>query len=156
VALNVPGDVAAQSQRLLETGERVKWAALAQGGVHPRFQIVFILAGGAGLRYAVGADGKGGWAEMLWSAVGAVTAGLLTHALTKRRAVLVTDRSVVVLECSRFRGGKPTRVRARLPSDTKIGTPSGTWTLIEPAGERLWVHEKWHGNPAAFVPVRLG
>ncbi|MFC8512397.1 hypothetical protein [Streptomyces sp. NPDC057257] len=70
--------------------------------------------------------------------------------------VLVTDRAVVVLEYGRFGGVKPTRVLARLPQGTPIGPMSGTWARIELAGERLWVHKKWHEDAAAFVPTRLG
>lgn len=36
-----------------------------------------------------------------------------------------------------------------------IGTLSGTWAQTELAGERLWVHKKWHGDAAAFAG-RLG
>ncbi|MCT9078511.1 hypothetical protein [Streptomyces fulvoviolaceus] len=68
----------------------------------------------------------------------------------------MTDRSVVVLEYGRFGAVKPTRVLARPPLGTEIGPLSGTWARIELAGERLWVHKKWHGDAAAFTPARLG
>ncbi|MFG2935182.1 hypothetical protein [Streptomyces sp. NPDC048282] len=66
-----------------------------------------------------------------------------------------TDRGWDVLEYGRFGGVKPTKVIRRLPQSAGIWTLSGTWAQTELAGERLWVHKKWHWDASALAE-RLG
>jgi hypothetical protein len=68
--------------------------------------------------------------------------GLLGQPLIKRRVIAVTDRSVVVLGAG-F-GGTPTEVLHRLPAATRIGPANGVWATIHLAGERIWVHKRFH------------
>lgn len=144
-----------RSQGLLEPGERVERVLLAQGGINPWAQVGFFLAGLIGVRVVVVAAGAESGLGALGGALGGLVGAAVAMALTTRRVVLVTDRGVVVLEYGRFGGVKPTKVIARLPRGTGIGALSGTWAQTELAGERLWVHKKWHGDAAAFAG-RLG
>ncbi|MFJ3302383.1 hypothetical protein ACIPSA_04545 [Streptomyces sp. NPDC086549] len=148
--------VFARSQGFLEPNERIRRVMLAQGGINPWAQVVFFLPGLIGTRILADAAGAGVAGAALFGALGGVLGAAVAAPLISRRVVLVTDRGVVVLEYRRFGGVKPTRVIARLPQDTVIGPLSGTWAKIELAGERLWVHKKWHGAAAVFEPTPLG
>jgi hypothetical protein len=151
------GRVARRAQGFLESGEQIRTAMPAQGGISPWLQTVFFLAGAIGARFAFAAVGAAGAFDGLWIVLGAVVGALLANAFISRRVVLVTDRAVVVLEYGRFAVTvKPTRVLARLPLGTGIGPLSGIWARIELGGERLWVHKKWHRNAAAFTSAGLG
>jgi hypothetical protein len=122
---------------------------LAQGGINPWLQGALFLSGLIGARFVVAAwDGPGVF-DLLWSVLGGVGGAVLANAFISRRVVLLTDRGVLVLEYGRFSGVKPTRLLARLPLDTPIGPLSGLWARTELAGERLWVHRRWHGNATA-------
>src|SRR4051812_20038234 len=142
--------VAERARRLLEPGERVVRVFLAQGGIKPSASVWIVLTGLLGTRTLASAAGAGNWQAALWGWLGAMAVAAVTTCLTTRRVVLVTDRNVVLLEYGRLGGVKPRRVIARLPQGTRIGPLSGTWAQIELAGERLWVHRKWHGDAAAF------
>ncbi|MFJ9381008.1 hypothetical protein [Streptomyces sp. NPDC101455] len=102
----------------------------------------------------VAAGASGGFGA-LGGVLGALVGAVVAAALTTRRVVLATDRGLVLLEYGRFGGVKPTKVIARLPQGTAIGTLSGTWARTDLAGERLWVHKKWHED-AAVPAGRLG
>ncbi|MEU6376545.1 hypothetical protein [Streptomyces sp. NPDC046909] len=148
--------VALRSQRFLEPGEQIRGVVLAQGGMNPWLLTVCFMAGFLGVRFAVLVAGApGGAADVAWGALGAVVGTALANAFFTRRVLLATDRGLVVLEYPRFGSIRPTRVRARLPLGTGIGPLSGIWARTEVAGERLWVHKKWHKHAAAFVPVRI-
>ncbi|WP_405993810.1 hypothetical protein [Streptomyces sp. NBC_00986] len=149
MAPKISTSVVERSQGLLEPGERVERVLLAQGGINPWAQVGFPLVGLIGVRAVAVAAGASGGVGALGGVLGALIGAVVAAALTTRRVVLATDRSVVVLEYGRFGGVKPTKVIARLPRDTAIGTLSGTWAQTELAGERLWVHKKWHGDAAA-------
>lgn len=127
--------------------------ALAQGGINPWLTAVLFVGGLIGVRAIAVGVGVTGSAGDLWSALGGIVAAIVATALVSRRVLLLTDRGVVVLEYGRFGGVKPTRVLARLPLGTGIGSLSGLWARIELGGERLWVHKKWQGAAAAFTGV---
>lgn len=122
---------------------------LAQGGINPWLQSVFFLSGLIGARFAVVSWSGAGGFDLLWSVLGAMGGAFLANAFISRRVVLLTDRGVVVLEYGRFSGVRPTRLLARLPSGTALGPLSGLWARTELAGERLWIHRRWHGSVAA-------
>jgi hypothetical protein len=155
VAPKILSKVVERSQGFLEPGEQVRRVVIAQGGINPWLQVVFFMVGVIGVRVVasvVGAAGGG----VLWGALGGLAGAVLASAFISRRVVLGTDRSVVVLEYGRFGAVKPTRLLARLPEGTAIGPLAGTWARIELAGERLWVHKKWHGDAARVAggPVK--
>ncbi len=155
MAPKISASVIGRSQGLLEPGERVERVLLAQGGINPWAQVGFPLVGLIGVRAVAVAAGASSGVGALGGVLGALVGAVIAAALTTRRVVLATDRGLVVLEYGRFGGVKPTKVIARLPQGTAIGTLSGTWAQTELAGERLWVHKKWHGDTA--VPAgRLG
>ncbi|MGI5413874.1 hypothetical protein ACQEV9_44620 [Streptomyces chartreusis] len=155
VVPKISGMVIERSRRFLEPDEQVRRVILAQGGINPWLQVVFFVVGLIGVRIAFNAVGADGVLGIFYGVLGGAAGALVAGALTSRRVVLVTDRSVVVLAYGRFGGVKPSRLAARLPRDTRIGPLSGTWAPIELGGERLWVHKKWHGDAAAFE-ARLG
>ncbi|MET7484711.1 hypothetical protein [Streptomyces sp. NPDC005538] len=124
---------------------------LAQGGINPWAQVGFFLVGLIGVRVVAVAAGASSGGGALLGALGGLVGMTVAMALTTRRVVLATDRGLVVLEYGRFGGVKPSGVVARLPKGTGIGTLSGTWARTELAGERLWVHKKWHGDAVAFA-----
>ncbi|WP_327428755.1 hypothetical protein [Streptomyces sp. NBC_01236] len=155
MAPKILAKVVERSQGLLEPGEQVRRVLLAQGGINPWAQVAFFMVGLIGVRAVAVAAGAASGFGSLGGALGGLAGGLIGAALTSRRVVLMTDRGVVVLEYGRFGGVKPTRVLARLPLGTALGVLSGTWARTELAGERLWVHKKWHGDAAALAG-RLG
>jgi hypothetical protein len=69
--------------------------------------------------------------------------GVLGRALVKPRLIAVTDRGVVVFEAS-FTGTKPASLLARLPRATRLGPVGGLWAPITVAGEKLYVHKRFH------------
>lgn len=155
MAAKILARVVERSRGLLEPGERVERVLLAQGGINPWAQGGFPLVGLIGVRAVAIAAGASSVVGALGGVLGALAGAVIAAALTTRRVLIATDRGVVVLEYGRFGGAKPTKVVARLPQGTAIGSLSGTWAQTELAGERLWVHKKWHGDAA--VPVgRLG
>ncbi|MFE0516150.1 hypothetical protein [Streptomyces sp. NPDC058964] len=155
MASRLSGVVMERARPLLEPGEQIRRVVLAQGGIRPTAQVWIVLPGLLAGRILADAAGAVIWQEALWSALGAMVAAVIATCLITRRVLLVTDRSVVLLEYGRFGGVRPARVIARLPQGTRIGPLSGTWARIELAGERLWVHKRWHGDAAAFE-TRLG
>lgn len=144
MAVGLAGRVVRRSQEFLEPGEQVRRVVLAQGGLNPWWQNVFFLSGLVGARFAITSWGGSGLFDLLRSLLGALAGAFLATLFISRRVVLMTDRGVVVLEYGRFGGVQPTRVRARLPLGTGLGRLSGLWARTELAGERLWVHRRWH------------
>jgi hypothetical protein len=58
--------------------------------------------------------------------------------------VVVTDRRIVVLNCTKFSQTKVTGVDRELPRATRIGPPSGLWWKCETLGEKMYVHKRFH------------
>ena len=139
-----------RSQGFLEPGERIGRVVLAQGGISPWWQAVFFVAAVVAIRLAVGSAELAELSGVPWGIATGLIGAVASSAFFSRRVVLLTDRAVVVLEYGRFGPVKPRRVLARLPLGTGIGPLSGLWARTEVAGERLWVHRRWHGDAAAF------
>jgi hypothetical protein len=60
------------------------------------------------------------------------------------RAVLVTDRRILVLGTGRWSMGTPKEVLRTLPRTTKIGPVSGLWATTTSLGEKLYVAKRFH------------
>ncbi|MCP2328660.1 hypothetical protein HDA40_007167 [Hamadaea flava] len=74
----------------------------------------------------------------------------LTMSRIKYRCVAVTKDAIYVLESSKFSGGaKPQSLVATMPRHTRLGPVSGGWAQLELAGERHWVHKRFHEQIAA-------
>jgi hypothetical protein len=69
--------------------------------------------------------------------------------LMKYRVVAVTDRNVVLLESSSWTPAKPNQVVARLPRQTRFGPVKGVWAKVDLAGERYFVHKRFHRDVEA-------
>ncbi|MDX3850546.1 hypothetical protein [Streptomyces sp. AK02-01A] len=149
------GVISERSSRFLEEGETVRRVYLAQGGINPWAQVGFFVAGLVLVRVVAMAAGADGNLGLFGGVLGGVLGAAVAAALTTRRVVAVTDRAVLLLSYGRFGAVKPNSVVARLPKGTRIGELSGTWAKTEIAGEKLWIHKKWHGDAAAFEP-RIG
>ena len=65
------------------------------------------------------------------------------------RAVLATDRRIVVLDCGKMRMGKPMSVIRELPRNTKIGPTKGLWWKCTTLGDKMYVHRRFHKDVAA-------
>ena len=64
------------------------------------------------------------------------------------RAVLATDRRIIVLHCGKMRMGKPKSLVRELPRATKIGPASGLWYKCESLGEKMYIHKRFHKDIA--------
>jgi hypothetical protein len=60
------------------------------------------------------------------------------------RAVLVTDRRIIVLDSGKVRMGVPKGHVRDLPRSTKIGPPKGLWYRTDALGEKLYIHKRFH------------
>jgi hypothetical protein len=60
------------------------------------------------------------------------------------RAIVVTDRRIIVFRTSRLRFTKYKRIERTLPRSTPIGEPSGLNWRCESLGESLWIHKRFH------------
>jgi hypothetical protein len=66
------------------------------------------------------------------------------------RCVVVTPDGIHVLESTKMSGGgKPRRLLATLPRNTRLGPASGRWAELNILGERCWVHTRFHDQIAA-------
>jgi hypothetical protein len=65
------------------------------------------------------------------------------------RAVIVTDRRIIVAKSGRLRTTPVNEVLRELPRATRIGPASGLWHKTEALGERLYVHKRFHKDIAA-------
>ena len=64
--------------------------------------------------------------------------------ISKIRVIAVTDRAVLVLNSSKLTP-KPTGLIHRLPRQTRLGPIEGKiWGKTTIAGERTWVHKRFH------------
>jgi hypothetical protein len=60
------------------------------------------------------------------------------------RAVIVTDRRILVCRSGRIRMSQVNDVLRTLPRTTTIGPATGLWYKCETLGERLYIHKRWH------------
>jgi hypothetical protein len=103
-----------RSAPYLESGEEVRHVFLAQGGPSPYWNF---------LTYFV----------LFW---------------IRYRIVVVTDRAIIILNAGKLTPTKPLSegraFLARLPRQTVIGPVSGLWGKTTFAGEKLYVHKRFH------------
>ena len=81
------------------------------------------------------------------NSLGASVTGLLGFLITsifrvKRRLIVVTDQSVLVLAANTSYA--PTAMLARLERNTQIGPLHGTWAKTRLEDIKLYVHRKYH------------
>src|ERR1700729_4259697 len=60
------------------------------------------------------------------------------------RAIVVTDRRILVCQAGRMSQTQIKGVIRELPRSTRIGPPSGLWYKSESLGERIYVHKRFH------------
>jgi hypothetical protein len=66
------------------------------------------------------------------------------------RAVVATDRRIIVFRTSRWRFTRFKGIERVLDRSTRIGPPSGSvWYRSEVLGEELWVHRRFFGDVEA-------
>jgi len=66
------------------------------------------------------------------------------------RCVAVTRDAIYVLDGTKASGGaRPRALVATLPRSTRLGPASGRWAELDLAGERHWVHRRFHDQIAA-------
>jgi len=81
--------------------------------------------------------------------VGGSLAGLVVSFWNDFRAVLVTDRRILVLACGKWGMGTPRSIVRELPRNIRIGPASGLWWKSESLGEKLYIHNRFHKDVAA-------
>jgi hypothetical protein len=108
------GDLAQRAAPLLPPGSRVRQIFIYQTAPNFSFLIITYLTG-------------------------------LTIFWNKYRCVAVTEDAICVLESTKWSGGaKPQRLLATLPRRTQLGPVGGRWAQVNIAGERGWVHKRFH------------
>jgi len=60
------------------------------------------------------------------------------------RAVIVTDKRILVLDSGKLRMGVPKSVVREVPRNTKIGPAKGLWYKTSALGEKLYFHKRFH------------
>jgi hypothetical protein len=90
---------------------------------------------GEPVQAVAGAQTLSGW----WGALSS-----LVFFWNNYRAVIVTDRRILVLACGKFRMGSPKSVVREVPRMTKIGPPHGLWYKTSALGEKLYFHKRFH------------
>lgn len=60
------------------------------------------------------------------------------------RAVVVTDRRIILAKTSRLRWSKFKEVVAEVPRSTKFGEPSGMNWKNETFGQPIWINKRFH------------
>jgi hypothetical protein len=78
---------------------------------------------------------SGWWAALSW---------LIMLFMSPYRAVVATDKRILVLKSGKFQAGNPKEVLRTLPRSTRIGQPSGLWWKFDTLGEKLFVHKRFH------------
>ena len=74
---------------------------------------------------------------------------IIVMLISKMRVIAVTDRAVLVLNSSKLTP-KPTGLLHRLPRQTRLGPIEGkVFAKITVAGERTWVHRRFHKDAQA-------
>ena len=74
--------------------------------------------------------------------------GLISLFMSPYRAVVATDKRILVLKSGKFQAGNPKEVIATLPRATKIGPASGVWFKTESLGHKLFIHKRFHKDIA--------
>jgi hypothetical protein len=69
------------------------------------------------------------------------------------RAVVVTDRRILVCRSGRIRISPVKGVLTELPRTTRIGPPGGLWWRCDTLGERVYVHKRFHKDITAADAV---
>lgn len=73
--------------------------------------------------------------------------GFLTNVVffwSKYRVIAVTDRRIVVLGAGALSPSKPKALVTTLPRTTALGPLSGLWAKMDLAGEKTYVHKRFH------------
>ena len=70
------------------------------------------------------------------------------------RAIIATDRRILVLDTGRWAMTKPKSVIRELPRATQIGPASGLWYRTDALGEKLYIHKRFHKDIAAADAAR--
>ena len=83
---------------------------------------------------------SGWWAALSW---------LIVLFKNSYRAVVATDRRILVFDTGKMTMGTPKRLLRELPRATRIGPASGLWYKTEALGEKLYVHKRFHKDVAA-------
>ena len=60
------------------------------------------------------------------------------------RAVIATDRRIIVLHCGKMRMGKPRSHVRDIARTTQIGPASGLWYKTSALGEKMYIHKRFH------------
>jgi len=60
------------------------------------------------------------------------------------RAVIVTDKRILVLDSGKLRMGVPKSVVREVPRNTKIGPAKGLWYKTSALGEKLYFNKRFH------------
>lgn len=66
------------------------------------------------------------------------------------RAIVATDRRIIVFRTSRWRWTKFKGVERTLPRSTRIGEPIGLNWKTETLGEPLWINKRFHKDVRAI------
>ena len=62
------------------------------------------------------------------------------------RAIVVTDRRILVCQAGRMSQTKIKGVIRELPRSTRIGPPSGLWYKSDTLGEKIYFHKRFHSD----------
>ena len=66
------------------------------------------------------------------------------------RAVVVTDRRIIVFRTSRWRFTKYKAIERVLARNTQLGPPSGgVWYKTMSVGEQVWIHRRFYNDVKA-------
>ncbi len=65
------------------------------------------------------------------------------------RAIIVTDRRILVCRSGRFRMTPVKDVLHQVPRSTPIGPPTGLWYRCDRLGERLYINKRFHKDVRA-------
>lgn len=66
------------------------------------------------------------------------------------RAVIATDRRILLAKTSRVRWTKLKGIEAEIPRDTKLGEPSGLNWKCDAFGPTIWINKRFHKDVRAI------
>lgn len=75
--------------------------------------------------------------------------GAFVALLAKPRIVVVTDQRIVLLRAGKLTGTQPKGVEAEAPRDGLGPMQGRLWGKLEAAGEKVWVHSRFHKDVEA-------